>query len=494
MIKEVKLPEVSDNVETGDVLKVLVNVGDKVEVDQPLVELETEKATFEVPSTESGIIKEVNVKQGDVIKIGDVIIKVETNGGEEKTDEKSNDTEEKADKKTDENKKSEAEKKDSKEKDAKEDTEKSEGKEDNEKSDGKEVKKKEEPKEKADEEKYTGKNGKAKEDSPKVEKPKEEKSDKTQDTDKESKAKPEADVNAAVKDAAPASPSVRRLARELGVEINSVTGTGAAGRISEEDIKDYVRSRLQSGTNTGVVLKALPDFSKWGEVDIQPMNKIRTITGEALSYAWTTIPMVTQFDKTDITELEEFRKKQIKKSEDKAAHLTITSILVKVCEAAIRTFPQFNSSIDFNNKEIIYKKYFNIGVAVDTDRGLLVPVIKNVDTKKILEISGELNILAEKARNKKISPDEMEGGNFTISNLGGIGGTGFSPIVYSPQVAILGVSRGSIEPKYSGENFAPRMMLPLSLTYDHRIIDGADAARFLRWICEALENPMKLFL
>jgi pyruvate dehydrogenase E2 component (dihydrolipoamide acetyltransferase) len=196
----------------------------------------------------------------------------------------------------------------------------------------------------------------------------------------------------------------------------------------------------------------------------------------------------------DITELEDFRKNQTKKPEDAAVHLTITSVLVKVCEAAIRSFPQFNSSIDFNNKEIIYKKYFNIGVAVDTDRGLLVPVIKNVDKKKILEISNELNDLAEKARDKKIKPEEMDGGNFTISNLGGIGGTGFTPIVYSPQVAILGVSRGSTKPKYIKDNFVPRMILPLTLTYDHRIIDGADAARFLRWICEALENPVKMFL
>ncbi|MBK8550788.1 MAG: 2-oxo acid dehydrogenase subunit E2 [Ignavibacteria bacterium] len=297
------------------------------------------------------------------------------------------------------------------------------------------------------------------------------------------------------KSSLPASPSVRRLARELGVDINSLTVSGESGRATEDDIKNYVKGRLNSGsTVTSPNQKNLPDFKKWGEVEIESMTKIRSITAESMTYAWTTIPMVTQFDKADITQLELFRKKNLKRVEEAGGHLTITSILVKVCEAALRLFPQFNSSIDLQKKEVIYKKYFNIGVAVDTDRGLLVPVIKDADKKSITKISKELNDLAEKARTKKITPVEMEGGNFTISNLGGIGGTAFTPIVYPPQVAILGVSRGSMEAVYVNDKFEPRLMLPLLLTYDHRIIDGADAARFLRWMCEALENPFSMIL
>ena len=442
MIKEIKLPEVSDNVETGDVIKVLVKVGDKISVDQPIIELETEKASFEVPSSESGIVKEVNVKQGDIIKIGAVIIKVETNGSDISQKTKTEPTT---------------------------DTVKEPAK---------------------DETKATESKSTVVLTSQNVEFKKKESGEvKTKSTSEE------ADQKTVYQSSAPASPSVRRLARELGVEIDSISGTGIGGRISEEDVKLFVKERINSeASGNSYTQKALPDFSKWGETDIQQMSKVRAITAESMSYAWSSIPMVTQFDKADITQLEIFRKNNIKKVESSGGNLTITSILVKVCDEALRKFPQFNTSIDLQKKEIIFKKYYNVGVAVDTDRGLLVPVIKNTDKKSITEISAELNLLAEKARSKKITPEEMDGGNFTISNLGGIGGTNFTPIVYSPQVAILGVSRGSMEPVFINEDFQARMVLPLSLTYDHRIIDGADAARFLRWICEALENPMSMLL
>ncbi|MDZ7766156.1 MAG: 2-oxo acid dehydrogenase subunit E2 [Melioribacteraceae bacterium] len=226
------------------------------------------------------------------------------------------------------------------------------------------------------------------------------------------------------------------------------------------------------------------------------MTNIRKKTAEHLSYAWATIPHVTQFDKADITELEKLRKQFGKKVEDAGGKLTVTAILVKIIAAALKEFPQFNCSIDMDKKEIIYKKYYSVGIAVDTDRGLLVPVIRDADKKNIVEISVELGEMAAKARDKKLSLEDMQGGNFSISNLGGIGGTYFTPIVNSPEVAILGVSRGGYEQVYqkdSGE-FVPRLMLPLSLSYDHRIIDGADAIRFLRWIVEALENPFKLLL
>ena len=444
MIKEVKLPEVSDNVETGDVIKVLVAVGDKINIDQPVIELETDKASFEVPSTESGTVKEINVKQGDIIRIGTVILKVETNGAEEK---KAN---------TPEAKIPELKTKDSAEENLKAEPNYAK---------------------KGDEKIPAGLYN--------------------ENTIEPISVRSEDPVEyRAGSSNAPASPSVRRLARELGIDISSVKGSDTGGRITENDVKNYVKSLMSSGSSSGfsVMKKSLPDFKKFGEIEVHEMSKVRSITAEAMTYAWTTIPMVTQFDKADITGLEEFRKKNSKKVEENGGHLTITSILVKVCEAALRNFPQFNASIDPQKKEIIYKKYFNVGVAVDTDRGLLVPVIRNTDKKNITEISKELNELAEKARNKKITPDEMDGGNFTISNLGGIGGTGFTPIVYSPQVAILGVSRGNKEAVYINNNFEPRLMLPLTLTYDHRIIDGADAARFLRWICEALENPFSMML
>jgi len=517
MIKEVKLPEVSDNIENGDVVKVLVKVGDTIEMDQPVIELETDKAMFEVPSTEKGIVKEINVKAGDVINIGAVILKVETNGSESKDDgddsKKENDKEgediEVKDKvkKEDPDKKNKTSDKDSEDKDISynKSEDDPENKNDNSKKNesaetedkGSDTDDGNSKEEETDEDKQSsGSKEVIKADSQNGRK-----KISAEDSNEDAKVKLKEndnldDRNQSAKESAPASPSVRRLARELGVEIAEVNGSADAGRITEEDVKKYVKKILSGSGEVQVRAgqKALPDFKKWGEVDIQPMSKIRAITADSLTYAWSTVPMVTQFDKADITSFEEFRKKNSDKVKEAGGHLTITSVLLKVCTAALKAYPQFNASIDYGSKEIYYKKYYNVGVAVDTDRGLLVPVIKNSDKKNLTEISVELNDLAEKARNKKITPDDMEGGNFTISNLGGIGGTSFTPIVYSPQVAILGVSRGSKEAVLVNENFEPRLMLPLSLTYDHRIIDGADAARFLRWICEVLENPMRMFL
>ncbi len=224
------------------------------------------------------------------------------------------------------------------------------------------------------------------------------------------------------------------------------------------------------------------------------MSGIRLKTAEHLSQAWATVPQVTQFDKADITELEEHRKRFGEKVDAAGGKLTVTAILLKVISSALRAFPQFNASVDLARNEIIYKKYMNVGVAVDTDRGLLVPVIRDVDTKNIMQLSVELSQLAEKARNRKLTLEEMQGGCFTITNLGGIGGIAFSPIVNFPEVAILGISRSNLEPVYTNGNFEPRMMLPLSLSYDHRLIDGADAARFLRWVCQALQDPFLMAL
>jgi pyruvate dehydrogenase E2 component (dihydrolipoamide acetyltransferase) len=287
------------------------------------------------------------------------------------------------------------------------------------------------------------------------------------------------------------------MARELGVEIADVQGSDPSGRISVEDVKAHAK-RLVSGAarSGGVAADALPDFARWGPIEKQPMRAVRRKTAEHLSAAWATIPHVTQCDLADITGLEELRKKYAKLVEAAGGNLTVTAIAMKVVASALKVFPQFNASIDLGNDEIILKKYVNVGVAVDTDRGLLVPVVKDADKKNVVQLSVELAQLSEKARTRKISLEEMQGGCFSISNLGGIGGTYFTPIVNAPEVAILGISRARMEPVYDKDagEFSPRLMLPLSLSYDHRAIDGADGIRFLRWVCEALEQPFVLAL
>ena len=314
---------------------------------------------------------------------------------------------------------------------------------------------------------------------------------------------------------APAAPSVRRLAREIGVDVNSVQGSGAGGRITQEDVKEHARRILSSvgmttrGTGQPAPAFPLPDFAKWGEIERQPLSNIRRTVAERLAYAWNAIPHVTQFDKADVTAMEELRKKYREQVAQVGGNLTVTAMLVKVLATAVQKFPQFNASLDLQNNEIIYKKYVNVGVAVDTDRGLLVPVIRNADGKNISQIAIEINQLAAKARDRKLTLEDMSGGGITISNLGGLGGTYFTPIVNWPEVAILGVSRGVTEPVWRpstaaqggpsgvegrGEAFEPRQMLPLSLSYDHRVIDGADAMRFLRWVVEAIEQPFLLSL
>jgi pyruvate dehydrogenase E2 component (dihydrolipoamide acetyltransferase) len=258
-----------------------------------------------------------------------------------------------------------------------------------------------------------------------------------------------------------------------------------------------VRNAL-AGTGGGAPARApgapLPDFSKWGEVERKPMSNIRRKTSEHMAHAWNAIPHVTQHDKADITAFEGLRKQYSPQVEKAGGKLTVTAVALKVVAAALRRFPQFNVSVDTKRSEIIYKSAVHVGVAVDTDRGLLVPVVRDPDRKGIRELSVELAKLSEKARGGKLSLEEMQGGSFTITNLGGIGGTSFTPIVNWPEVAILGISRGGYEPVYNGSQFEPRMLLPLSLSYDHRVIDGADAARFLRWVAEAFEQPFVLVL
>jgi len=290
-----------------------------------------------------------------------------------------------------------------------------------------------------------------------------------------------------------AAPSVRLFAREIGIDIGQVPGSGTGGRISVEDVKKYAKALNTSrpaGGGGGIAPQPLPDFSKWGTVRREAMNNVRRKTAEHLSYAWATIPHVTQFEKADITELDKVRRRF---SDDKRK-LSITPFIIKVIAAGLKKFPQFNTSVDMATNEIIYKDYVNVGVAVDTDRGLIVPVLKNVDKMSIMQISDELVAIAERARGRKTTIEEMSGGCFTISNLGGIGGTFFTPIINSPETAILGVSRGVVEHVHTEGHFAARLMLPLSLSYDHRVIDGADGARFIRFVAEALHQPFVLDL
>ena len=291
----------------------------------------------------------------------------------------------------------------------------------------------------------------------------------------------------------PASPSIRRLARELGIDIDAVDGSGPGGRISEADIKGHVRQQ-QAGASGPGQASSPSDSNHWGNVDIQEMDTVRRLTAQSTSASWTTIPHVTQFDEADITGVMAFIEKKAHEAQKLGAKLNLTAIITWICAQGLKRFPRFNASIDVSKNRITLKRYVNIGIATNTPRGLLVPVIRDADLKSIFAIAESIDMLATKARNKKIRSDEMDGGTFTISNQGGIGGTGFTPLVLWPQVAILGVSRYTVKPVYVKDQVEPRTILPLSLSYDHRNIDGADAARFLRWICEGLEQPLNLFM
>jgi pyruvate dehydrogenase E2 component (dihydrolipoamide acetyltransferase) len=296
-----------------------------------------------------------------------------------------------------------------------------------------------------------------------------------------------------------ASPSVRRLARELGVDLRQVMATGKKGRIQKSDVQAYVKRALAgAGSASGMGLAVAPmptiDFSQFGAIETRALNKIKKLTGQNLHRSWVTIPHVTQFDEVDITELERFRKANKHKAEAQDAKLTPLVFLMKAAVACLQALPLFNSSLDPSGEQLIMKQYFHIGVAVDTPDGLVVPVIRDVDQKGLLQLAAELATISEKARNKRLMPNDMQGACFTISSLGGIGGTAFTPIVNGPEVAILGVSKARTQPVYIGETFQPRLMLPLSLSYDHRVIDGADAARFTTLMGQYLSDIRNLLL
>jgi pyruvate dehydrogenase E2 component (dihydrolipoyllysine-residue acetyltransferase) len=507
------LPELGENITAGDVLRVLVKPGDQLAKDQPVVELETDKATIEVPSSVEGKVSEVKVKQGDKVKVGQVILTVadavgQDGGKAERREGKAGSQEGKAERQEGQDGGS------AKAPPAKAEEQPSRS------AVGANTAAKAPSGEPAFEQHVEGKKREVAADKPGTKRasaqpaeledatPAEETQQRGQKDETPQRGQKVVDISRGARPAAesapapeqppaPAAPSVRRMARELGIDINEVPGSGPSGRISVDDVKAHAKRLVASPGRGGAAAAApLPDFTRWGEVDRQPMRAVRRKTAEHLSVAWQTIPHVTQFDLADITNLEELRKKYAKQAEAAGGNLTVTAIAVKVVASALRVFPHVNASIDLAADEIIVKKYVNIGVAVDTDRGLLVPVIKNADQKNIVQLAVELAQLSEKARTRKIALEEMQGGCFSISNLGGIGGTYFTPIVNAPEVAILGISRARVEPVYQKDSgqFAPRTMLPLSLSYDHRAIDGADGIRFLRWVAEALEQPFLLSL
>jgi pyruvate dehydrogenase E2 component (dihydrolipoamide acetyltransferase) len=490
-LQEFKLPNLGEGIEKGDVLSILVKVGDQVKQDQPILELETDKATLEVPSSVEGVVKEIKVKTGDKVKPGQVVLLVDAGKAgappepraedEEPAEHPAKDkepAEEQAEEKTAEDGEAAASSEDAQKQSATA----------------------EEPEPAEAPEKEAGAAAAAE--------PSKGRGASVVDIRGRQPAAaaahaPTVAPAATAGPASPAAPSVRRVAREIGVDIAQVTGSGPGGRISETDVKEFAR-HVMSSLGGGAIAPApgkhpavsppLPDFSKWGDVERKPMSGIRRKTAEHLSHAWSAIPHVTQFDKADMTNLEQVRPKYAPEVEKAGGKLTVTAVVAKILASALRKFPQFNASIDLAGEAIVYKKYVNVGIAVDTENGLLVPVVRNVDQKNILQISVEIQQLAEKARARKLSLDDMSGGSMSISNLGGIGGTAFTPIVNWPEVAILGISRGSVEAVFHEGTIEPRQMLPLSLSYDHRVIDGADAIRFLRFVVEAIEQPFTLAL
>ena len=432
-----KTPELGENVKTATVAKILVAKGDRVEREQPVIELETDKAVAEVPSDTVGTVTEVLVKEGDEVEVGQVLLRLD---------------------------------------------------------DAPVVGK---PKPAPSQpQKEPGKSTSAKP------KPTTEDTAETKSAPvPESTSQPEQNVPAAESpppgEPVAAAPSVRRFAREIGIDIRAVPGSGTHGRVSIEDVKADARKRAAGPSASGpdVAAKAsipLPDFTRWGEVKRKPMSKVRHLTAERMANAWSVVPQVTQFGQADVTAVEQLRHQYQDKAKRAGGHLTLMVILIKTVAGALKTFPKFNASVDMDRREIILKHYCHIGVAMDTERGLVVPVLRDVDRKNMIELSIDLKQIAEKAQAGKLGIDDLNGGSFTVSNAGALGGDLFTPIVNWPEVAILGMARTRTEAVFRDGVFVPRTMLPLALSFDHRAVDGADGVRFLHWAIEALEDPVKL--
>tara|TARA_R110002020_G_scaffold112746_9_gene259345 strand:+ start:980 stop:2341 length:1362 start_codon:yes stop_codon:yes gene_type:complete len=450
-LKEARVPDIGDDKDVP-VIEVLVKPGDTVSKDQGLVTLESDKATMEVPAPFDGVVREVKVKVGDELSEGSVVALIEP--AAEAADKPSAKAEAKPAQKTEE---------------------------------------KPEPRAEA-----------APEAKPEPKSEPEPKSGPAQpSTPAMNAGNPHSppvtfDAEALMPGKVPhASPAVRLFARELGVDLGQVSGSARGGRISKEDVQAYVKSVMAGGgaaRTGGGGLDLIPwpkvDFAKFGEVERKPLSRIQKLSGANLARNWAMIPHVTQFEDADITEMEAFRKRL--GEENKDTKVTPLVFLIKAAVAGLKKFPAFNASLD--GDELVLKQYFNIGIAVDTPDGLVVPVIRDADRKGLLDLARELGEISAKARDKKLSSADMQGGCFSISSLGGIGGTAFTPIINAPEVAILGVSRSAMKPVWNGKEFAPRLMLPLSLSYDHRVIDGAAAARFTSYLSQVLGDLRRLLL
>ena len=438
---EVKVPDIGDFDEV-EVIEVLVSPGDTIAVDDSLITLESDKAAMEIPSSHGGVVRDIKINVGDKVAEGAVILSLEAGEAEAEAP--------KAE-----------EKPEAKEKPAAEEAPKAE----------------QAPTAPAEKP--------APEPAPPAEAP---------------RPSPTAQIDAVSFSKAHASPAVRKFARELGVDLGKVSGSGRKGRILKDDVQNFVKQALTSpstvagGTPLGIEPMPEVDFSQWGEVEVQPLTRINKLTGKFLHRNWVSIPHVTQFEEADITELEAFRKQSNKDYEKEGIKFTMLSFIMKAIVVAMKKYPRFNSSLDSSGENLILKNYYHVGIAVDTPDGLVVPVVRDVDKKSIIDISVELKEISQKARDKKLKPSDMQGGCISISSLGGIGGTKFTPIVNAPEVAILGVSKAEMKPVWNGKEFEPRLMCPLSLSYDHRVIDGADGARFTTYLSHLLADARRLLL
>jgi pyruvate dehydrogenase E2 component (dihydrolipoamide acetyltransferase) len=440
MPHEFKLPDLGEGIHEGEIVDVLVSVGDEVEDGQSIMVVETDKATTEVPAPVTGIVKEIRVKPGDIVNVGDVLMTFSVEGEAEA-----------------------------------EETEPA-------------------PKE-------TKEEGEAQETGPAPEEKK-----------GEAEVPPETKAPPSRESPVPAVPSVRRLARELSVDLRTVTPSGPGGRVTAEDVRAFAaagekgaeapvaeaKERVEAPPLAAKAQPPLPDFSQWGPVERVPLRSVRRTTAKRMALAWSQIPHVTHSDEADITDLEAMRQKHKAEVEEKGGKLTLTVFALKAVVAGLKAHPQFNATLDIDAQEIIVKHYYHFGVAMDTDRGLLVPVVRQVDCKSITDIAKELFELAERTRGGLADVQDMTGGTFTITNVGPLGGTGFTPIINYPQVAILGLGRTMLRPVVRGDldnyEIVPRLILPLSLGFDHRVVDGADAARFMNVIINTLENPENLVM
>jgi pyruvate dehydrogenase E2 component (dihydrolipoamide acetyltransferase) len=430
MAQDITVPDLGDFKDV-EVIDVLVKAGDRIEVDTPLITLETEKATMDVPSTAAGVVKSVTLKKGDRVSKGNVIVQVE--GGEG------------------------AEKKAAPAKPA------------------------------APAASPTPPQAETPTEAPKAKAP----AAAQAQAPALAARTPAVTINEAGFATAYASPSVRKFARELGVDLGSVKGTGTKGRITPDDVKAWVKQALKSGTPAGGAgLPKVPevDFAKFGTVEVKPLGRIQKISGPRLQASWLNVPHVWQMDEADITELEETRNKLKGDASKAGVKLTPLAFILRACVQALREFPLVNTSLDASGQNLVWKKYIHLGFAADTPNGLVVPVIRDADKKDVYELARELATLSEKARAGKLSAAEMQGASFTVSSLGGIGGTSFTPIINAPEVAILGVARSSMRPVYQDDKFVPRLILPFTFAYDHRVIDGAAAVRFTTFLSQKLAD------